>query len=62
MRFLLRLGTLSRVRDDAEGAKALMAEGYELLGECDSNGVLTKPLKDLPEPEKEPKPKAKARK
>jgi hypothetical protein len=57
--FLLRHETLSRVRKDVEGAKALMAKGYELVGECDAFGVLTKPLKELPKQEAKPEPKAK---
>ncbi len=62
MRYLLRLETLSRVRKDAEGAKELMDKGYELLGECDANGVLTRPLKELTKPEAKPESKAKAKK
>lgn len=57
--FLLRHETLSRVRKDVEGAKVLMAKGYELLGECDTYGVLTKHLKELPKSEDKPESKAK---
>jgi len=33
--YLLKKDTLSRVRNDKKGIDELLAEGYELLGECD---------------------------
>ena len=66
--FLLSKSPYDHVaRETLEGARAAIAEGYILDGECDESYKVTKHLKELPKEPKqeakaEPKPKAKARK